>query len=213
MPSLEAVNEMSTPPSPPNIAEKKPEDPIISGEAEAKPAAVEAPDVIDLSSGRELTESGAISLAQARPVRWIVIAGQVSSGKTTLLASLYEMFQWSPVNGFRFGGSTTLPALEQLCHFSRIASERVVPDTSRTPYSPTASYLHLRVCPTAEVSTAVDFLFTDVSGEMFEHARTSTDDCKELVFLRRAAAFLLVLDGEKAVRTDRRWAMVEEAMT
>jgi hypothetical protein len=204
---------MSTPASPPDPGEAALADNVVSGsDAERKPAtAGGSPDGVDLPSGREFTESGAISFAQARPVRWVVIAGQVKSGKTTLLSSLYEMFQWSAINGFRFAGSNTLPALEEVCHFSRIASSRDVPDTPRTPYKPTATYLHLKVSPIAEVSAAVDFLFTDVSGEMFEHARTSTDDCKELLFLRRAAAFILVLDGEKAVRPDRRWAMVEEA--
>jgi hypothetical protein len=59
----------------------------------------------------------------------------------------------------------------------------------------------------------VDFLFTDVSGEMFEAARDSTDECKELKFLRRAAHFLLLLDSEKAMKVDKRWPMVEEAKT
>jgi len=184
---------------------------VAATEGPAKPSANETPEVIDLSSGRELAESSALVLAESRPVRWIVIAGQVSSGKTTLLTSLYELFQWGLIDDCRFAGSQTLAAFEERCHYSRLASERVTPDTPRTPYSPIANYLHLRLQPANEIPVSVDFLFTDVSGEMFEHARNSTDDCKELVFLKRAASFILVLDGEKAVRPDRRWAMVEEA--
>jgi hypothetical protein len=48
---------------------------------------------------------------------------------------------------------------------------------------------------------------------MFEHARDSTVACKELTFLKRAGNFLLLLDSEKGVRNDKRWAMVEEAKT
>jgi hypothetical protein len=168
-------------------------------------------DVIDLPSGKELNESSAVALARSTPVRWVVIAGQVSSGKTTLLTSLYELFQWGKIDGYSFAGSRTLATFEERCHYSRLASDRSSPDTPRTPYSPIANFLHLRVLPPGEVPAPIDFLFTDVSGEMFEHARNSTDECKELVFLMRAATFILVLDGEKAVRLDRRWGMVEEA--
>jgi hypothetical protein len=45
---------------------------------------------------------------------------------------------------------------------------------------------------------------------MFEHARDSTTECKEMIFLRRANHFLLLLDSEKGVQSDKRWAMVED---
>ena len=204
---------MATTPSPSSPTENGPIDQGVQGATVAAKAvtASEVSDLIDLPNGREISESSALAFANSRPVRWIVLAGQVGSGKTTLLTSLYDMFQWSRVGGFRFGGSRTLPGFEQRCHLSRAASERVVPDTSRTPYSPIPTFLHLRVSPADEVPSAIDFLFTDVSGEMFEHACNSTDECKELHFLRRAAAFVLILDGEKATRPERRWAMVEEA--
>jgi hypothetical protein len=46
---------------------------------------------------------------------------------------------------------------------------------------------------------------------MFEHARSSTDECKKLTFLRRASHFLVFLDCEKAVQPLKRWGMVQEA--
>ena len=190
-------------------------DPAVTDaqQASIQPPSVDSPDVdvIDLPSGKELKESSAVALAQSTPVRWIVIAGQASSGKTTLLTSLYELFQWGKIEGCSFAGSKTLVAFEERCHYSRLASDRSSPDTPRTPYSPIANFLHLKVLPPGQVPIPIDFLFTDVSGEMFEHARHSTDECKQLIFLKRAATFVLVLDGEKAIRLDRRWAMVEEA--
>jgi len=107
-----------------------------------------------------------------------------------------------------------LPALEERCHLSRIASENPVPDTPRTLYKEyEPKYLHIRICLAAVSDKLVDFLFTDVSGEMFEHVRDSTDVCKTLTFLKRADNFLLLLDSEKGVRADKRWAMVQEAKT
>src|SRR6185436_17392146 len=57
-----------------------------------------------------------------------------------------------------------------------------------------------------------DFLFTDVSGEMFDHARNSAAECKELHFVRRATDLILMLDSEKALLSDR-WVMVKKSQT
>ncbi len=155
-----------------------------------------------------------MALARSRPVRWVVIAGPVGAGKTTLLTSIYELFQWGKIPNYIFAGSATLPAFEQRCHLSRIESESAEEDTPRTLYDDQGpKYLHLRVAAAKAPSTRVDFLFTDVSGEMFEHVRDSTDACKDLAFLRRAGNFILLLDSRKALRTDKRWAMIEEAKT
>jgi hypothetical protein len=126
---------------------------------------------------------------------------------------LYELFQLAPVGIYRFAGPNTLPAWEQRCHLSRVASENIVPDTQRTPYKdPTPTYVHLKIgADNTPPQRFDDILFTDVSGEMFEHARNSTDECKELTFLRRAEQFLVFLDSEKAIRPTSRWAMIGEA--
>lgn len=164
---------------------------------------------IDLPSGKELNEALATKLAASRPVRLVVFAGEVSCGKTTLLTSLYELFQWRQVPEYCFAGSCTLPAFEQRCYLGRMSSENAAPDTQRTLYrGPDPYYLHLKIAPASAPQKSFDFLFTDVSGEMFEHARNSIDECKELTFLRRATDFLLLLDGEKCARTDERHAVV-----
>ena len=46
---------------------------------------------------------------------------------------------------------------------------------------------------------------------MFEHARDSTDECKEMTFLKRASHFLLLLDSAKGIDPEKRWAMFEDA--
>jgi hypothetical protein len=168
-----------------------------------------APDIVNLPLGKELSESSALALAMSRPVRWIVIAGPSKAGKTTLLVSLFEMFQEGPVGGSLFAGSNTLPALELRCHLSRLASQNETADTERTEFTGAPTYLHMRICSQDTPQPPIDFLFTDVSGEMFKNARDSTTECKELTFLRRAGYFLLLLDGRKAVRVEK-WAMVQD---
>lgn len=169
------------------------------------------PEFIDLPQGKELNDVAALDLAKSRPVQWIVLAGPSDSGKTTLLTSLYELFQWRKVEGYAFAGSNTLPAFEERCYLSRRDSGNVMPHTPRTPYKgPHPEYLHLRIRQTEGLRSVRDFLFTDVSGEMFEHARDSTAECKEMTFLKRAHHFLLFLDSAKGVQQDKRWAMFED---
>lgn len=198
----------TTPPQPPQ--------PIAPSTASAPPPAPTVlvpaiPDLIDLPTGKELDEIAAQKLRVSRPVRLVVVAGSVGCGKTTLLTSLYELFQWGSVSGYSFAGSNTLPAFERRCYFSRIASERSEPDTERTPFGE-VRYLHLRIRP-EDLSQEIDFLFTDVSGETFERARDSTTECQRLTFLRQADHFLLLLDSEKLIVKERRWEVAHDSVT
>lgn len=174
---------------------------------------VVVPDFIDLPRGKEMNEDAAIAFASSKPVRLVVIAGQVKGGKTTLLTTLYEMFQAGPILGQNFAGSVTLAGLEERCHAARLASQNPTAETIRTTYKGAHPfYLHLKTSPALQPADPTDFLFTDVSGEMFEHAIDTAKECKELTFLRRANHFVLLLDGEKAVRDDK-WSMIRNART
>lgn len=211
---------MGTSPSQPPLTSKAPQttelaDPsaisVIADPAAGSRPAEKKPEFIDLPQGKELNDLAALDLAKSRPVQWIVLAGPIESGKTTLLTSLYELFQWRKVEGYAFAGSNTLPAFEERCYLSRRESGNVVPRTQRTPYKgPDPQYLHLRVRASEGLRPFRDFLFTDVSGEMFEHARDSTTECKEMLFLKRANHFLLFLDSAYGVQKDKRWAIFED---
>lgn len=166
---------------------------------------------VRLPLGIALNDSEALAMALDRSIRIVVLAGAVGCGKTTLLTSLYELFQSGPIRKVQFAGCKTLPAFEQRCHLSRIESEKQNADTSRTPYEgPNPEYLHLMIGTGRDEGEVTDFLFTDVSGEMFEHARNSTEECKEFKFLKRASHFLLFLDCEKALMPEKKWDMVQE---
>jgi len=164
-------------------------------------------DLIDLPSGSELDEVGAAALEASTRVRVIVAAGPVGCGKTTLITSLYELFQWNSVSEYSFAGSRTLPAFERRCYLSRTASERETADTERTPFGE-VRYLHLRISKNG----ALDLLFTDVSGESFERARDSITECQHLSFLRQSDHFLLLLDSKKLIRKEKRWQVAHDSM-
>jgi energy-coupling factor transporter ATP-binding protein EcfA2 len=201
---------MSTPPTKPMGPPAGLVPPVEPAPTSAPPAAP-APKVVDLPSGKELDDAGAAKLQAARLVRLIVVAGPPGAGKTTLVTSLYELFQKKPVGKIAFGGSGTLPAFERRCHISRTASERSVPDTERTPYGE-VRYLHLRVGSDDLRHNPLDLLFTDVSGESFERARDSISECQQLGFLKMADHFLLLMDCEKLIDRVKRWDAANDSM-
>jgi len=202
---------MTNSPSMENIVPEQAKVAPESTQAPTQAASSALPLLIRLPAGIALNEIEAQEMAAAHATRIIVLAGSVDCGKTTLLTSLYELYQSGPIKVYRFAGCETLPAFEQRCHLSRTDSENDRADTSRTVYSPEPEYLHIRVDDMTDGFNHIDFLFTDVSGEMYEHARDSTTECEQLTFLKRASHFLLFLDGEKAVQPDKRWAMFQDA--
>ena len=160
---------------------------------------------VNLPSGYGLDFDEAKLLTASKPTQVIVVAGPPGSGKTTLVTSLYEMFQWKKFADHLFEASETLPGFEQRCFLSRMASERSVPDTARTPLG-NAKYLHLRVCSDADLGKKVDLLLTDVSGESFRQACDHSEECVQLTFLKRADHLVLLIDGEKLAGRKTRWS-------
>jgi len=168
--------------------------------------------LINLPAGVELNEAQAQKMEAEKSVRLIVVAGAIDCGKTTLLSSIYEMFQLGPIDKKQFAGCDTFPAFEKKCHLGRTDSGNQEEDTVRNAYEgPNPEYVHLKLQNGAKALGHIEFLFTDVSGEMFEHARNSTDECKKLEFLRRAAHVLIFLDCDKLLQPTKRWGMIKDA--
>lgn len=163
------------------------------------PAALEASapeETVALYDGDELTPDTAGVVTRASLSRVVVLAGQSESGKTTLLATLYEKFCSGPFAGFRFAGSRTLWGLERRCHSWRVASGRVKGSSERTPLSQDQLMLHISLQRESDGSF-VGLLITDLSGESFKAATEASEDCRALTMVRRADHFVLCLDGEK----------------
>jgi len=185
----------------------------LPASAEALLAATNAvPGLIRLPAGIELNETQAQDMGSKLPVRLIVLAGAADCGKTTLLSILYEMFQAGIVEKKQFAGCDTFPAFEKKCHLGRTDSGNKEEDTVRNTYDgPHPEYLHLKLQDGPKALGHIDFLFTDVSGEMFEHARNSTDECRKLTFLLRANHILVFLDCEKLFQPKKCWGMEKDA--
>jgi thymidylate kinase len=154
--------------------------------------------MVSLFSGAEL-DAGEVRLIMAGSLaRVIVVAGMPAVGKTTLLATLYQMFHAGPVDGYLFAGSRTQLAFEERCHAARSASKRSSPETERTRPIADVHYLHLSVRDEGLVQDRTHILITDISGEIFRDAvRNSAAGAESLPVLKRADHFVLLLDAEQ----------------
>lgn len=170
------------------------------------------------SSSMVLLRTGAaLSLEEASMVmgssftRLIIIAGDSDSGKSTLITCLHEKFSRGEYAGYLFAGSRTLPAFEELCHESRMISERNEPDTARTPRSKGMRFLHLLVREPSLVRPSRQILISNISGEVFEDAKDFEGDARALDFVRRADHFVLLLNGARLADIGSRNTVVTNA--
>jgi len=178
------------------------------GVSRSEPTVKEAPDeretYVALHDGEGLRLDNAGSVMRRSPTKLIVLAGTVDSGKTTLLATLYECFQDGDFGGVRFAGSKTLLGFERRCYLARISCLSEKPETERTKPGDEGVLLHLSTRKTDSCTPKVDMLLTDISGEIFKLIRSSSDECKRHEVIRRADHFVLLFDGAKIADTQLR---------
>jgi hypothetical protein len=170
-----------------------------------------AEEMIDLSSGADLTVEAAENIAAATLTHLILVAGEAESGKTTLLATIYEKFNEAPFANFLFAGSRTLVGWERRCHLARIASGAEKADTERT-LGLQQRLLHIRVRNANMEGSIEDVVFTDLSGEVFKLIRDSTPECQQLGLLKRADHFAVLLDGKKLASAATRHEALNNSM-
>jgi hypothetical protein len=165
---------------------------------------------IHLYAGNELTGEDADAVTLRSPAHLVVFAGAAESGKTTVLASIYDRLSEGPFAEIQFAGSRSLLGFEQICHLNRLVSGGTRPDTPHTPLSEEASYYHLALRAKDHGSRRRHILLSAISGELFRLATNSRDDCERLTFLRRANTLVVLIDGARlAVPTQRTQAQSE----
>src|SRR6266849_823521 len=164
---------------------------------------------VAIPSGEALAADALRTVTARDETTVILLAGPIGCGKTTILISLYELFNEGPVGGLLFGGSATLAGFERICHPGRVTSGLSAPDTVRTSRSSGAAFLHIRVTDTSGGPPRTSsVLVSDVTGEAFVEAR----DVSEPTIItrplwRRAGLICVVLDGEGMSLTTKRHAV------
>jgi len=177
--------------------EKEEDSSEVEADEEERPARSNEPVMVALPTGEALQVAEIGTITRATPTRVIVIAGEADCGKSTLLACLNESFQRGPYAGFLFAGSSTIVALEKICHLARVSSERTRPDTERTLPAEGVRFLHLSVRREDLSEATRHILISNTSGEIFERLRDLSEEATSIQFLKRADHFVLFLNGEK----------------
>ncbi len=162
--------------------------------------------VMELPHGDALDMHKTYEITASQKTKLIVIAGSVSSGKTTMITSIYHLLQRGAFAGYIFAGSKTLVGFERRCHSARISSENTTPQTSRTRRGLSNSILHLRLRDNKCQKRSQDLLITDFSGEDYDavNANVQLAQSEFGFIIKRADAFTLLVDGD-AISLEKSW--------
>jgi hypothetical protein len=160
-------------------------------ESDAAPAQLEPP--ISLASGEALDRANASILQRRCISRSIGLIGPNDSGKTSLIAGVYDLFQEGPVSGVAFAGSSTLIGLEKVCHLARAVSRRTIPHTERTSRGVDATFFHLDLHQ--ENVGLISVFIGDRSGEDYLSVTDQISHGDQFFEIRRADCVTLLVDG------------------
>lgn len=158
--------------------------------------------LINLRSATSLQLPRASDLLGRHDGRVIAIVGPRDAGKTSLIASLFDLFQEGAVAGISFAGSETLHAFELACHDSRAASRRTTPVQERTGHGEVRFY-HLDVT-SGSPSANMTLLIGDRAGEEY---RTAADDISQagpFPEVARADTLTVLVDGGRLLNNQER---------
>lgn len=150
-------------------------------------------DYVPTSLGATLDSSGCDAFLRRRKATVVAVIAGPEVGKTTLLATLYELARRGKMSGVEFAGSETILGFEQRCYLARAGSSLDVPDTPRTRVSG-PHYLHLRLLIEDEYN---DLLLADRPGENYTRAIEAPAVLRGYEEVVRAEHLLLLVDGRE----------------
>jgi hypothetical protein len=181
-------------------APEPPDPALASVEIPADSAAGKAKDDIILPKAECLDISGASRVLRFATSRTAAIVGPTSAGKTSLIASLCELFQKRPVGNFAFAASRTLIAFEQACHHARAVSGRSSPQTEHTSLGSGVGFYHLGLRNTND-AMLLHLLLSDRNGEDYRSVSDDPSNAALFVEVKRADCITMLLDGQRLLDT------------
>lgn len=180
---------------------------------EDSPKKLQKKHVVHLFTGKEMSFPETSIITNNNDCRLIIVVGESDSGKTTLLAEYFINLQKGPFCNYLFAGSLTQIGFEERCFQATVASENIAPKTERTK-SMEFGFLHLSLKPKDKITyPAHHFLFSDISGERFREAKTSSTLMRELTVVNAADFVIFLINGEKIADLNIRALTIEDAKT
>jgi hypothetical protein len=170
-------------------------EPIDEGEPSTPDDAENVVVGLRLPGADTLTLDGASRLLRKTGGCVIAVIGPRGVGKTSLIASLYDLFQKGAVAGVEYARSDTLHAFELACHDARAASRRSEPDMERTPLGEVRFY-HLDVAG-GLADHGLTLLLGDRAGEEYRLAADDVSDAAPFPEVIRADTVTVLVDGQR----------------
>jgi hypothetical protein len=158
--------------------------------------------VISLSLGDALNRAQASVLQRRHLSRTVGIVGPNEAGKTSLVASIYDLLQEGPIAEMRFAGSSTLIGFEKVCHDARSASRRGTPHMERTSAGADVTFFHIDFRPPN--GDVVSLFIGDRSGEDYLAAADDLSNADAFFELKRADAVTFLVNGEQLASSEHR---------
>ena len=155
-----------------------------------------------IARGDPLSVSAASEMLKAGGASLVVLVGQAEAGKTSLIAEVYDAFQYDAYLSLSFRGSLTLTGFEKICHKVRGASRGSDLSQERTDVTTDPVFYHLALC--ADKDLPKNVLIADRSGERYREALDRPSLILECVELRRATVLNLLVDWSAPLRHGRK---------
>lgn len=144
-------------------------------------------------SGDALAEDEINDLLAKDLVRFVILSGLPSYGKTTLIASIFEHFlYYGQYCGYDFAGSSTLVGFDKRCYLSRLSFSST-PETKHTVLGDNY-FLDLSLV-NQKTNKRERLIIVDASGEAFQKFQKDNNAVKEFSSLLRADHFVYIFDA------------------
>lgn len=150
---------------------------------------------VRLPHAEALSIREATTLLRQGPCNVISVVGPFDSGKTSLIAGMYDLLQRGPVGGYAFAGSSTLHSFERACHDSRRESERTESHMERTERGE-VFFFHLDLAG-EDGETKRAALVGNRAGEEYSIVQDEPDRALAYPELKRSDVLTMVVDGAK----------------
>lgn len=169
------------------------------------------PAKVSLPSGQHYTQDDVNVHLLKRPAQMVAIVGDTSSGKSTLICSIYDRFHRGPFAARVFSGSGTLTAFEEVGHYAKASSGMDRPDTPRTSLSQGLQFFHLATSPADEPTQTADLLLSDRAGESYREGLDTPAHLNNLQELRLARIVAVLIDGARVIRPEEQHEVLDTA--
>lgn len=167
---------------------------VIVQPADAVPLKAAAPG-LRLPHAEALSVKEAESELRHKPCNVITLVGPNDSGKTSLIAGVYDLLQQGPVGGYAFAGSSTMHSFERACHDSRRESQRETPHMERTERGEVL-FFHLDLVGRDCVGKRTALL-GNRAGEEYMNAQSEPELALGYPELKRSDTMTVLADGAK----------------